>query len=264
MNGRKTAIDRVRHRLKDLQKKVRAQFTDKEWIKSETESILDEYMLSGGIRPTIEIRKELEQIGSLFVKTHENIERSDIRTRTREEWVEIERQFIPPEPVEIPEGYRVCACWNCNNLFKRKGKTMYCSPKCTQEQMNANGRLRDTGTYLAPKKDGYKPNREENAGKKDDARLIFSEDIDKYDWRTKADGNRQHSPRRSPDKPTKKEKLRMGEKLSQSIERQKKYDAFIRGESHGLFTINIKSGLKIYHENGKKHEYSEKDSSIGA
>lgn len=266
MCNNKKAIDRLNKRINEIKSKVTADFIDKEWLQAETEAILDEYMANGGVRPVMEIPKQLDLMERLLVKTHENIERLEIRSRSREEWEEIEQQFIPPEPIEVPEGYRVCACWNCNNVFKRKGKTMYCTPKCTQEQQDANDRIKETGTYLAPKRDNYKPNREENTGKKDRNKQIYTDKIEKY-WRQakrKETGNRAFSSKIYLDKLALKVKLRMGEKTSRYEEKGSKYNAFIQGRSPGIYTVNIKTGLKIYHENGKKHEYIEKDSSIGA
>jgi hypothetical protein len=264
--NRNNGTDILIKRLNELKSKVTTDFIEKDWLRCEIDELLDEYMTNGGIRPIKEIPKQLDLMERLLVKTHENLERIAIRKRTREDWEEIERQFIPPEPVEVPEGFIVCACWNCNNIFEKRGKAKYCSDECGQEQQDANKRFKQTGTYLRPKRDSYLPNREENAGKKDITRLIYSDNIEKYSRiaKRKETGNRTHSPNRDPEKPTPKTNIRMGERPSRNIERQRKYESFIRGQAPGIFTINIKTGLKVYHENGKKHEYSEESSSIGA
>jgi hypothetical protein len=153
----------VKKRVDALKGKVNAEFTDIEWLKTETDDIIEEYMRDGGIRPVKEIPIELELMAKLLAKTHENIERLAITQRSREEWADLEIKLAPAIPLDIPEGYKVCGCWNCNRLFKRKGKTKYCSDKCTQEQMDANKRFKQTGTYLAPYRDDYRPKRDETA-----------------------------------------------------------------------------------------------------
>jgi hypothetical protein len=156
-------INKVQKRVDALKRKVNADFTDIDWLKTETDDIVEEYMRNGGIRPVKELPNELELMAMLLAKTHENIERLTITERSREEWEELERKTVPPIPLDIPEGYKVCGCWNCNRLFKRKGKTKYCSDECTQEQMDANKRFKQTGTYLAPYRDDYRPKRDETA-----------------------------------------------------------------------------------------------------
>jgi hypothetical protein len=161
MDKKEGAILQVKKRLNRLKSKVDAKFTDIDWLKAETDDIIEEYKRNGGYHPINEISKELSLMSMLLAKTHENIERLSITQRSREEWTDVEQQFIPPIPLDIPEGYRVCGCWNCNQIFKRKGKTIYCSKQCRQEQMDANDRLLKTGTYLAPYRDKYRPKRDE-------------------------------------------------------------------------------------------------------
>ncbi|MEH6940921.1 hypothetical protein [Bacillus sp. JJ722] len=261
------AKGRVKQKVSKLSKLVSATFTDKDYLINQTKVIfIKGYLADGGERPQLELQEELALASDLHVKTHENIERQQIRIRSREEWEEIEKTFIPPIPNHVPDNHRVCACWNCNNVFKKSGKKKYCSSDCTREQMDANSRFVATGTYLAPKRDGYLPNREENTGVKDKKRVVYTEDIEKaqiYGMRRK-DGNRTFSPKRNPDKPASKVPLKLGIRDSCNQERQQTYEAFKKGKHPGTFTINIKTGLKIYHTNEKKHEYSEEGSSVGA
>ncbi|WP_057766094.1 hypothetical protein [Cytobacillus praedii] len=266
MRDKYTDKRKLDRQIRKLTKIVDSKFTNKNFLKKKTRRIVNEHMRNDGNKPVIEIPEQLDLMGRLLVKTHENIERQNISRRTRKEWEEEEIEFIPPEPIEIPEDHRVCECWNCKNTFPIRGKKIYCSPECSQEQQDANKRLRKTGTFLCPKRDNYKPNREENTGIKDRQRMTYTDDIEKYRRiaKRKETGNRTHSPNRNPDKPAPKVKLRMGEQASRNIERQKTYEAFIRGQASGIFTVDIKSGLKIFHANGKEHEYSEEDSSIGA
>ncbi|MGG3694333.1 hypothetical protein [Heyndrickxia ginsengihumi] len=263
--GKREARTKLRRKVRELARVVDANFTEKNLLIVKTRQIINEYMKNGGERPVLEISKELELMQRLLVKTQENIEREQIYRRTREEWTKIEQRYIPPDPKEVPEGYQICACWNCNNIFERVGKKKYCSSKCAQEQMDANKRLKATGTFLAPKRDDYMPNREENAGNKDNKRLVYTDNIDKYYLKSERQktGNRPYSPKRSPDKPN-RVRVKFGDKESIDKEKQRRYEGFIRGELPGVFTVNIKTGIKIYHTNGKKHEVSEEDSSIGA
>ncbi|WP_342540973.1 hypothetical protein MHI39_07260 [Heyndrickxia sp. FSL K6-6286] len=266
MGGRYEAKKKVKEQVRKLTEVVDSKFTNKNWLKTKTRRIINEYLRNGGVRPVSEIPKELDLMQRLLVKTHENIERQKAKNRTREEWAEIELEYIPPDPSYVPEGYRVCECWNCSNTFPQNGKQKYCSNECAQEQLDARKRLIKTGTYLAPKRDNYIPNREENTGIKDKHRLIYTDDLEKY-FRyveRRKDGNRPYSPNRNPDKPAKRIKVKYGETGSRDEERRERYEAFKRGETPGVFTVNIKTGLKIYHTNGKKHEYSGKGSSIGA
>lgn len=155
------AVLQVKKRLHSLKGKVDAKFTDIDWLKAETDDIIEEYMRNGGYHPVTEISKELSLMSTLLAKTHENIERLSITLRSREEWADIEQQFIPPIPLDLPDGYKACGCWNCNRIFKRQGKRKYCSEDCRQEQMDANDRLEKTGTYMAPYRDKYRSKRDE-------------------------------------------------------------------------------------------------------
>ncbi|MGG3065149.1 hypothetical protein ABEO83_01630 [Bacillus glycinifermentans] len=234
---------------------VNSEFMDVARLNREVDAALSAYVQASGKSPLQSEPKLMNLISDLFVKVHENIERLQIKERTREEWEQEERKYIPPMPSEVPEGYRVCACWNCNNVFRRLGKKKYCSDACGQEQRDADKRLKKTGTYLAPKRDGYLLNREENAGKKDEGRLVFTDRIHLYGKR-EMDGNRPYSPRRNTEAKQHGE-IKFGQ-VGGNAEEKSEYEKFRDGESPGIFTVNIASGLKIYHTNGKKHVYSEK------
>ena len=162
MNNQKEAVARVRIRLAKLTKKVDTKFTDIDWLKCEVNDIIEEYMFLGGEKPVQEVGRELDLMGLLLYKTLENVDRAKEKVRTREEWAELEREYIPPAPAFVPEGYAVCACWRCNNIFKKRGKRKYCSEECAQEQQDANKRLKKTGTYLRPYADGYREKRQES------------------------------------------------------------------------------------------------------
>ncbi|MBT2700652.1 hypothetical protein J7E79_25275 [Bacillus sp. ISL-40] len=163
MEKREGATLQVKKRLNRIKVKVNAKFSDIDWLMAETDDIIEEFMRNGGYHPIMEIPNQLSLMSALLAKTHENIERMNISQRSREEWAEIELQFIPSKPLDIPDCYKVCGCWNCNQLFKRRGKTKYCSEKCRQEQMDANDRFEKTGTYLALYRDKYRPKRDETA-----------------------------------------------------------------------------------------------------
>jgi hypothetical protein len=162
MNDRKEAIACIRIRLTELTKKVDTKFTDIDSLKCEVNDIIEEYMFLGGEKPVQEVGLELELMGRLLHKTLENVDRAKEKTRTREEWEELEREHIPPAPSFVPKGYAVCACWRCNNIFEKRGKRKYCSEECSQEQRDANKRLKKTGTYLRPYADGYREKRQES------------------------------------------------------------------------------------------------------
>lgn len=161
MNRRRGATLKLKKRLDGIKRIVNATFTDLDWLKVETDVMLEEYMSNGGLHPIKEIPNELSLMAALLAKTHENIERTRIKTRSRDEWEELECQFVPPIPLDIPEGYKVCSCWNCSRLLKSQGKRKFCSEKCRQEQQDANDRLKKTGTYMAPYRDKYRPKRDE-------------------------------------------------------------------------------------------------------
>lgn len=160
---RKVAALKVKKRLEALKKIVTATYTDIDWLKLETDDIIEEYMRNGGIKPIKEIPEELSLMAMLLAKTHENIERSSIKERSRDEWEQLEAKHVAPVPLDIPKGFKVCSCWNCNHIFQSKGKMKYCSDKCRQEQLDANKRFKATGTYLAPYRDDYRPKRDETA-----------------------------------------------------------------------------------------------------
>jgi hypothetical protein len=162
LGDRIAAINQLRKRLRELSKKVTADFSEVDGLKSEIDDIIEEYMFIGGNQPVKEIGKELELMGRLLNKAYETAQRSKEKQRSREEWAELERQFIPPEPSFVPEGYAVCGCWRCNNLFAKKGKQKYCSEECAQEQRDAQKRFKRTGTYLRPYADGYREKRMES------------------------------------------------------------------------------------------------------
>ncbi|MEK5500773.1 hypothetical protein [Bacillus sp. FSL M8-0168] len=95
---------------------VNSEFMDVARLNREVDAALSAYVQASGKSPLQSEPKLMNLISDLFVKVHENIERLQIKERTREEWEQEERKYIPPMPSEVPEGYRVCACWNCNNV----------------------------------------------------------------------------------------------------------------------------------------------------
>lgn len=161
MDKREGAILQVKKRLNRIKSKVNAKFTDIDWLMAETDDIIEDYMRNGGYHPITEIPNQLSLMSTLLAKTHENIERLNISQRSREEWADLERRFIPPIPLDILDGYAVCGCWNCSRTFKRQGKRKFCSDDCRQEQQDAKERFAKTGTYLAPYRDKYRPKRDE-------------------------------------------------------------------------------------------------------
>ncbi|MFW2107721.1 hypothetical protein M8C22_06355 [Bacillus spizizenii] len=248
--------EELKHEINRWKTEVNSEFMDAARLNCEVDAALSAYVQASGKSPLQSEPKLMNLISDLLVKVHENIERLQIKERTREEWEREEEKYIPPMPSEVPAEYRVCACWNCNNVFQRLGKKKYCSDACGQEQRDADKRLKRTGTYLAPKRDGYLLNREENAGKKDEGRLVFTDRIHLYGKR-ELEGNRPYSPRRNTEAKQHGE-IKFGQ-VGGSGEEKSEYERFRDGESPGIFTVDIASGLKIYHTSGKKHEYSERD-----
>lgn len=97
----------------------------------------------------------VETMGQRLDYIIENGERAEAKaaafTRTREEWEELERDYIgfPPPVDEDEDEPTYCACWNCHNARRRR--SVYCSERCRNEQKTAELRFRTTGTYLPRK-----------------------------------------------------------------------------------------------------------------
>ncbi|WP_144461145.1 hypothetical protein [Siminovitchia fortis] len=118
---------------------------------------------------------EQEIIGDIYDHIAENIEREQIASRTREEWAELERQYVAKsifplselvgwlldryeggeitraELKEIRWTFKPCKHRFCLNYFKpRRKNQVYCSEDCRKLEDAALKDFERTGTYLPP------------------------------------------------------------------------------------------------------------------
>lgn len=97
----------------------------------------------------------VETMGQRLDYVIENGERAEAKeaafTRTREEWAELERDYIgfPPTVHEDEDEPEYCAAWNCHS--SRRRRSIYCCERCRNEQKAAELRFEATGTYLPRK-----------------------------------------------------------------------------------------------------------------
>lgn len=104
--------------------------------------------------------KHITFLGDKILYIEENIQREEEKRRNgerkREEWEEIERNYVKMVTGDIPTvtnpNYTVCSCWKCNTVFYLKHRRKkYCSERCANEQKVAVARLRKHGTLLPVK-----------------------------------------------------------------------------------------------------------------
>ncbi|GED14419.1 hypothetical protein [Aneurinibacillus migulanus] len=104
--------------------------------------------------------KHITFLGDKTLYIEENIQREEEKRRngkrTREEWEEIERNYVKMVTGDIPTvtnpNYTVCSCWKCNTVFYLKHRRKkYCSERCANEQKVAVARLHKHGTLLPVK-----------------------------------------------------------------------------------------------------------------
>lgn len=118
---------------------------------------------------------EQEIIGDIYGHIAENIERAEIAARTREEWAELERQYVAKsifplselvgwlldryeageitraELKEIRWSFKPCKHRFCLNYFKpRRKDQLYCTEDCRKLEDAALKDFKRTGTYLPP------------------------------------------------------------------------------------------------------------------
>ena len=83
MRDKYTDKRKLDRQIRKLTKIVDSKFTNKNFLKKKTRRIVNEHMRNDGNKPVIEIPEQLDLMGRLLVKTHENIERQNISRRTR-------------------------------------------------------------------------------------------------------------------------------------------------------------------------------------
>ncbi|OMD92408.1 hypothetical protein BSK49_03775 [Paenibacillus odorifer] len=97
----------------------------------------------------------VETMGQRLDYVIENNDRSAVKAaawaRTREEWAELERDYIgyPPLIHEDDAEPNYCAAWDCHRSARRR--SIYCCDRCRNEQKAAKLRFETTGTYLPRK-----------------------------------------------------------------------------------------------------------------
>lgn len=127
----------------------------------------------------------LEIIADIWAFVHENMEREEWKSYTREEWQELERNYVERANYTEPDlfddiltayengmitadearakakEYRKCRYRFCENVFKYKRSNQYYCPEfdCRKREANAKIRFENTGTYLPPHV--YKENRDD-------------------------------------------------------------------------------------------------------
>jgi hypothetical protein len=160
-----------------LEKKANAKYTNIETFKTECANLAEKYLaqiekrdLLTNTKPekkdkAIRVQysdfwKHITFLGDKTLYIEENIKREEEKRRngerTREEWEEIERNYVKIVAGDVPTvtnpNYAVCSCWKCNTVFYLKHKRKrYCSTRCANEQKVAIARLRKHGTRLPVK-----------------------------------------------------------------------------------------------------------------
>lgn len=163
-------------------KHQRAGKTDVERLRTDTDACLSDYKPSDAIKYGED--RELEILGDVWAFVAENIEREAWKSYTREEWAELEREYVEKAEYTEPDlfddiltkyerglftaeeaqayakRYRRCDYRFCLNVYKPRRKDQrYCSTDCRKREANAKIRFEKTGTYLPPHV--YKENRDD-------------------------------------------------------------------------------------------------------
>ena len=159
----------------------RAGRTDVESLREDTEDFLSEYEPSDSIKYGEDY--ELEILSDVWAFVAENIEREEWKSYTREDWEELERNYVERATYTKPDlfddiltqyengeltgdeamikanEYQECEYRFCLNVFKKKRKDQkYCpASNCRALEYKARERFKETGTYLPPHV--YKDNR---------------------------------------------------------------------------------------------------------
>lgn len=119
---------------------------------------------------------ELEILSDIWGFVAENIEREEWKSYTREDWEELERNYVERADYTEPDlfddiltkyerglftadeaqayakRYRKCRYRFCENVFKPRRKNQYYCPdsNCRNREANSKQRFKETGTYLPP------------------------------------------------------------------------------------------------------------------
>lgn len=157
-------------------------------LRKDTEAYLTKYYKPKEYKPDEPIKqgedRELEILSEIWAFVAENIEREAWKSYTREEWAELERQYVEKSDyteqdltddilIKFERGlftaeeahsyfrrYRACNYRFCENVFKPNRKDQrYCTADCRKREANAKGRYKQTGTYLPSHV--YKDNRDD-------------------------------------------------------------------------------------------------------
>lgn len=177
----------------------RANKTDVEQLRRDTEEYLAaNYAIPQEKKIKTGEDKNLEILADVWEFVAENIEREAWKSYTREQWEELERQYVEKTDYTEPDlfddiltryendeitadearaeaaRYRKCQYRFCENVFipSRKDK-WYCSVDCRKREWEAKDRFEKTGTYLPP--EAYKPNRyDTNAENYEEHEIAFN------------------------------------------------------------------------------------------
>ena len=166
------------HGFGDLWGYNRSGEMDVESLRQDTETLIDS---STNIR---EDHRTLEKLAEIWAFVHENLEREEWSTYTREDWLELEHEWIERARYTEPdlrddllirqehgnltetqarvkyEKHQECEYVFCINVFNPKRKDQrFCCRNCKERQKEALKRFRWTGTYLP--EHAYRDNREE-------------------------------------------------------------------------------------------------------
>lgn len=155
----------------------------KSLAESSREYLDDHYKAPSGIE--YGENKEIEALADVWAFLDENIRREEWRSYTREDWEELEREYVERADYTEPDlfddiltsyekgeltadearakakEYRKCKYRFCLNVFKPRRKNQYYCPDsdCRKREANAKIRFEKTGTYLPPHV--YKENRDD-------------------------------------------------------------------------------------------------------
>lgn len=162
--------------LGDIQRKYeRAGVKDVEGLRATT----DEF-LAANPKPSTKV---LGLLAGSWAFVAENIERDAWKSYTREQWAELEHQYIEKSKYTEPDlrddlltaveyggqtieqarevyaTYKECDYVFCLNVFQPKRGAKYCCRDCKERQRKAVKRFETTGTYLPPT--AYKEKRDQ-------------------------------------------------------------------------------------------------------
>lgn len=160
-NEKEYQLRRVIARLK---KRTNSKYTNVEAVKRSVNRGINGYKAVTGRHPK---PFDLYRLALILDYVYENSQRENVRAlrsdRSREEWAELEAEYIGnPPPIDTDSKF--CAAWDCFNKLPKKSRRKYCpGDRCANEQKAAKKRLKDHGTLLPVK--AYAPKRAETVDK---------------------------------------------------------------------------------------------------